>query len=170
VSGLLALGLVALDLGVTDGLGWIFDVGFVLVCVAAALLVRPRDFFAVGVMPPLVMAVVVAVLTATARDTVADAKDGAVQAMVSGLAHHAGALITGYVLTLGILALRQVASRNAGALRRPSSPRPVAAPAPRRPAARSHRTVPVGAAGGVTPRIPQQTRPAEEPRRTATGS
>ena len=37
--------------------------------------------------------------------------------MVSGLAHHAGSLVVGYALTLGILALRQVALRNAGAIR-----------------------------------------------------
>ena len=32
-----------------------FDLCFVAVCIAAALLVRPRDFFTVGVLPPLLM-------------------------------------------------------------------------------------------------------------------
>ena len=40
----------------------LFDVAFVLVCVAAALAVRPRDFFVIGVLPPLLMAGTVAVL------------------------------------------------------------------------------------------------------------
>jgi hypothetical protein len=51
------------------------------------------------------------------RDAVGEPGDGVIQAMVSGLAHRAGALVTGYVLTLLILALRQVATRNAGAIR-----------------------------------------------------
>jgi hypothetical protein len=37
--------------------------------------------------------------------------------VVSGLAHHAGALVAGYGLTLAVLALRQVAARNAGTIR-----------------------------------------------------
>jgi hypothetical protein len=38
---------------------------------------------------------------------------------VSGLAHHSGSLVAGYALTLAILALRQVALRNAGTIRGP---------------------------------------------------
>ena len=37
---------------------------------------------------------------------IADAGDGVVQAVVSGLSHHAGALIVGYALCLGVLAIR----------------------------------------------------------------
>jgi hypothetical protein len=37
--------------------------------------------------------------------------------VVSGLAHHARALVAGYGLTLALLALRQVAIRNAGRIR-----------------------------------------------------
>ena len=37
----------------------------------------------------------------------ADPGDGFLQAVVSGLAHHAGSLVVGYALTLAILALRQ---------------------------------------------------------------
>ena len=59
----------------------------------------------------------VAVLALTLRGTVADPADGLLQAIVSGLAHHSGALVVGYVLTLALLALRQVARRNAGTLR-----------------------------------------------------
>jgi hypothetical protein len=103
-------------------LGWVFDLTFVAVCVAAALLVRPRDFFVVGVLPPLSMLVIVAVLAAFDRTAVADRGDGFAQAAVSGLAHHAGALVVGYILTLGLLALRQVALKNAGAIRHGARP------------------------------------------------
>lgn len=108
---------VALDLRVNHGLTLLFDIVFVLVCLAAALLVRPKDFFVVGVLPPLLMAATVLALAVLSRDAVGEPGDGVIQAMVSGLAHRAGALVTGYVLTLLILALRQVATRNSGAIR-----------------------------------------------------
>jgi hypothetical protein len=85
--------------------------------VAAALAVHPRDFFVIGVFPPLLMAGTVAALAVAFRGAVADPGDGFLQAVVSGLAHHAGALVTGYALTLCLLALRQVAMRHSGALR-----------------------------------------------------
>jgi hypothetical protein len=100
-------------------IGLFFDVVFVLCCVAAALLVRPRDFFVVGVLPPLALTGTVVVLAFVDRAAVARAEDGVVQATVSGLAHHAQALAVGYALTLVILALRQVALRNHGRLRPP---------------------------------------------------
>jgi hypothetical protein len=130
-----------------DRLGWIFDLTFVAVCVAAALLVRPRDFFVVGVLPPLSMLVIVAVLAAFDRTAVADPGDGFAQATVSGLAHHAGALVVGYLLTLGLLALRQVALKNAGAIRH---------------GARPHAHAPA-ADGPAT--VPQQRRAPESARR-----
>ena len=46
---------VALDLAINGQLTLIFDLGFVLLCVGAALAVRPRDFFHVGVLPPLLL-------------------------------------------------------------------------------------------------------------------
>lgn len=96
-----------LDVGLSGRLMLFFDVTFVVVCLAAALAVRPRDFFLVGVLPPLLMLGVVTMLAVSARGAVAEEVDGLVQAVVSGLAHHAGALAVGYVFTLGILALRQ---------------------------------------------------------------
>lgn len=115
---LMVLLVVLLDLLAFRGLTVLSDVGFVLVCAAAALAVRPREFFVVGVLPPLLMAGVVALLAFLARDAVAEPSDGFGQALVSGLAHHAGALIVGYGLTLALLALRQVALGNAGVIRR----------------------------------------------------
>jgi hypothetical protein len=63
------------------------------------------------------MAATIAVLALLSRDSVADPGDGFGQTLVSGLAHHAGALVAGYAITLAILALRQVALRNSGTIR-----------------------------------------------------
>jgi hypothetical protein len=123
-----------LDLLVFGRLTVLFDLCFALLCVALALLVRPRDFFTVGVLPPLLMVGVFAFIGVVKPDVIADETDGMVQAVVSGLGHHAGALIVGYGLSLGVLALRQrVLRRHA----HPAGGRPQAAkrsgsPAPTR--------------------------------------
>jgi hypothetical protein len=172
VAVLAAAGLVALDLALTHGISWVFDVGFVLLCVAAALTVRPRDFFPVGVLPPLLMAAVVLVLALFVRTAIADAEDGLVQSFVSGLAHHAGALVAGYGLTLLVLALRQVALHNAGSLRthrpqtghaRPSRPRPVG-----NRDLRQVRVDPVVPAPRTAPDL-EQVAEHDDPRRASTG-
>ena len=116
-AGLLVLLVVVIDLVAFRGMTVLFDIAFVLVSVVAALAVRPRDFFVIGVFPPLLMLGAVALVALTFRGIVADEGDGFLQAVVSGLAHHAGSLVVGYALTLGVLALRQVALRNAGAIR-----------------------------------------------------
>jgi hypothetical protein len=116
-AGLAVLVVVTLDSLLFDDITLLTDIVFVVVCGAAALTVRPRDFFVVGVCPPLLMATVFAVLAVVARGAVADPADGFLQAVVSGLAHHARALVLGYAVTLLLLALRQVALRNAGAIR-----------------------------------------------------
>lgn len=108
---------VLLDLLAFSDLTLFSDVAFVLICVGSALAVRPREFFVIGVLPPLLMAGTVGLLALLAPGAVADASDGFGQALVSGLAHHAGALVVGYGLTLAVLALRQVALRNAGTIR-----------------------------------------------------
>jgi hypothetical protein len=109
---------VLLDVVALDGrLGFLFDLALVVLSVAAALWVRPRDFFTVGVLPPLLLAATVVMLVAVDRTAVARADDAVLQAVVSGLAHHALALLIGYAGTLLVLALRQVALRNHGALR-----------------------------------------------------
>jgi len=110
----LALTVTALDLLLFGRLTVLFDICFVLLCLAVALLVRPSDFFTVGVLPPLLMVGVFVLIGFAKPDLVADASDGVVQAAVSGLSHHAGALIIGYALSLGVLAVRhRVLSRRA---------------------------------------------------------
>jgi hypothetical protein len=108
-----------LSLLLGNHLGTPFDLVFVLVCAGAAMWVAPRDFFVVGVMPPLLLAGTVAVLAWFDRGAVARPDDALAQAFVSGLAHHAKALVIGYAATLALLALRQVALRRRGLLRRP---------------------------------------------------
>jgi len=117
-SAAAALVVVLLNLVSEGRIGLFFDVSFVLICVGAALAVRPAELFVVGVLPPLLMAGTVTALALLDRSSVADPQDGLVQAVVSGLAHHATPLVIGYALALTILALRQLAARHDGRLRR----------------------------------------------------
>jgi hypothetical protein len=102
-----ALSVTALDLARADRVTSLFDVVFVLVCVALALLVRPQDFFTVGVLPPLIMAAVFVLVALAKPAAIADPGDGLVQAVVSGLSTHAVALGIGYALCLVCLAVRR---------------------------------------------------------------
>ncbi|GAB2746378.1 DUF6542 domain-containing protein [Nocardioides pakistanensis] len=105
----------ALNLALTGRLSLFFDLTFVVVCLVTAFAVRPRDFFVAGVLPPLLMLATVVSLAVLARGAVAEAVDSLTQAVVSGLAHHAGGLVAGYASALIVLALRQVGPRHAGA-------------------------------------------------------
>jgi hypothetical protein len=102
-----ALSVTALDLARADRVTGLFDVVFVLVCVALALLVRPEDFFTVGVLPPLIMAAVFLLVAVAKPAAIAQPDDGLVQAVVSGLSTHAIALGIGYALCLACLAVRR---------------------------------------------------------------
>ncbi len=119
----LALTAVVLDQWLVGHVGVVFDVCFVLLCLATALAVRPADFFTVGVLPPMLMVVVFTLVGATRPEMIADPGDGVVQAVVSGLGHHAGALVTGYLLCLAVLAVRQRVLAQA-ASKRSGSPAP----------------------------------------------
>ena len=96
----------ALDVGIGGRVGLFFDLAFVCVCVIVALLVRPQDFFTVGVLPPLIMLVVFVVLGHSHRVAIARDSDGLVQAVITGLSHHAVALGAGYAACLVCLAVR----------------------------------------------------------------
>jgi len=117
-----ALVVVLLSLVGADRVGLFYDLTFVLVSVTAALAIRPTEFFVAGVLPPLLMAGTMLALAIIDRSAVADSDDGLVQAVVSGLAHHATSLVVGYGLALAVLALRQVAMKNSGQLRKPTQP------------------------------------------------
>lgn len=103
----LALTAAAVDLLLTGRAGVLFDLGFVALCVALALAVRLPDFFTVGVLPPLLMLSTFLLLAMSRAESIAQPDDGLLQAVVSGLSHHSVALVLGYVLALGVLAVRQ---------------------------------------------------------------
>jgi hypothetical protein len=124
LAGVLML---ALDLGIFDRPTLVFDIGFVLVCVGAALAVHPRDFFVVGVLPPLLLLGLVTLVALVHREWIADPGDGLVQAVVSGLAHRASALLTGYLLALVVLGMRQRVRMRRRQANREGSPAPTRA-------------------------------------------
>jgi hypothetical protein len=97
----------ALDLAINGRLTLIFDLGFVVLCVGAALAVRPKDFFQVGVLPPLLLLGLITLVALVHTPWVAAPGDALIQAVVSGLAHRASGLLTAYLLALAVLAIRQ---------------------------------------------------------------
>ena len=112
-SALVALGAavlltaVVLDRWWGGDLGWLFDAAFVLACVWLALAVAPRDFFTVGVLPPLLMLGAFVLLAFVDPGAIARKHDSPLQAVITGLADHAVALGLGYAVALALLALRQ---------------------------------------------------------------
>jgi hypothetical protein len=107
----LVLTAAAAETALVGRLGLFFDLCFILVCLGAALLVRPRDFFTVGVLPPLLMFGTMVIVAFNGPKVIARAQDGMVQAVVTGLAHHSLALFAGYAVCLGMLLARQRFSR-----------------------------------------------------------
>lgn len=93
----------AVDIALIGHLGLFFDLCFVALCLALALRVAPGDFFVVGVLPPLIMLAGLLVLALSQPGAIAHPDDSAVQAVVSGLAAHASALLAGYGVALGAL-------------------------------------------------------------------
>jgi len=108
----LALSVVALDIGIGGRVGLFFDLAFVVVCLAVALLVRPEDFFTAGVLPPLIMVAVFVVVGISQRVAIASSDDGLAHAVVVGLSHHAVALGVGYAACLACLAVRDQVARS----------------------------------------------------------
>ena len=102
-----ALSVVVVDLALVGEVSQFFDLWFIVLCLGLAVLVRPDGFFTVGVLPPLLMAAVFALVGAVSPESIGHRDDNVVQAVVSGLATHSGALLAGYALCLGALFLRQ---------------------------------------------------------------
>jgi hypothetical protein len=114
--------LITADLVVTGRLATIFDSGFIVLCMGMALAVRPQDFFRVGVLPPMLLLGISAVLGLGHRGAIAAADDAYVQSVISGLAHHSGPLLVGYALTLAVLGIRVRVTRRHS--KRSGSPAP----------------------------------------------
>jgi len=107
----LTLTVAVLDVALGGRVGLFFDLAFVAVCLTLALLVRPQDFFTVGVLPPLIMLVVFVLLGISHRVAIARDGDGLAQAVITGLSHHAVALGVGYAACLLCLAVRDQFAR-----------------------------------------------------------
>ncbi len=102
----LVLTAVSVDLLLSGSLSLFFDLTFVASCLLLAWQVRPADFFTVGVLPPLLMLGVFVFAGVVAPGLIARPVDGVLQAVISGLSGHAGALIVGYILVLASLFYR----------------------------------------------------------------
>ena len=107
----LTLTVVVLDLSIGGRIGLFFDLAFVAVCLTVALLVRPQDFFTVGVLPPLIMLTVFVLVGISHRVAIARDGDSLAQAVITGLSHHAVALGVGYAACLLCLAVRDQFAR-----------------------------------------------------------
>jgi hypothetical protein len=101
----------AVEITLVGHLHLFFDLCFVPTCLVAALMVRPRDFFTVGVLPPLLMFATMVIVALNGPKVIAHAQDSTVQAVVTGLAHHSVALFSGYAVCLLALLARQRLSR-----------------------------------------------------------
>jgi hypothetical protein len=111
LSVALTLSAATLEITVGGHLHLFFDICFVAVCLAAALLVRPRDFFTIGVLPPLLMLGTMVLVALNGTEVIAHRHDSVVQAVITGLAHHSVALFVGYAACLATLVLRQRSAR-----------------------------------------------------------
>lgn len=107
----LTLTAAAVEITLVGHLRMFFDLCFVVTCLLVALMVRPRDFFTVGVLPPLLMFATMMIVALNGPKVIAHAQDSTVQAVVTGLAHHSVALFTGYAVCLLALLARQRLSR-----------------------------------------------------------
>jgi hypothetical protein len=102
-TALASAALAVLDLALVGRLSLFFDLSFVVVCLVAAMAVRPRDFFTAAVLPPLAFAGTIAGVALLWPDTIASGV-GYISTFLTGLATHALGLVFGYgvaLLTVG---------------------------------------------------------------------
>jgi hypothetical protein len=109
-AGAATLLFAVLDVALTGRVGLVFDMGFVIVCVTAALGFRPTDLYPAAVMPPLLFAATVGSVAVVAPATLVGQADGFGQGFMGGLAHNAGWLAAGYAGSLLTLAGRVASS------------------------------------------------------------
>ncbi|MGH3425346.1 MAG: DUF6542 domain-containing protein [Nocardioidaceae bacterium] len=104
----------AINIALTDDLGFFFGLSFVLVAVTCALAAHIRALFAAGILPPLLMVAVVTVVASAVPDaiTVQSLADsaGATQRVIAGVIDHATALVVGHLLALAVIGLRIAAA------------------------------------------------------------
>jgi hypothetical protein len=96
----------AFDFVLTRRLSLFFDLCFILVSLSAAVLVRRRGLFAVGVLPPLLLGAVVATFALLVPSALTASHLAFVSTWLTGLAHHGGALAAAHVVVLALVGLR----------------------------------------------------------------
>lgn len=104
VAGL--LGVTVLDILLGGTVGLFFDLCFIVLCLGLAVLVDRRDFFVVGVLPPLLMLGAFVLLAIVNRGAIASPDDTATQAVVTAVVAHSVALTAGYALCAATLIAR----------------------------------------------------------------
>jgi hypothetical protein len=107
LSSALVLTAATIEISMVGHLRLFFDLCFVVICLVAAALVRPHDFFTVGVLPPLLMFGTMVIVALNGPKVIAAPHDGVVQAVITGLAHHSLGLFAGYAVCLAVLLARQ---------------------------------------------------------------
>jgi hypothetical protein len=114
VSGAAVAAFAGLDVVLTGGIGFFFDLCLVVLCLVIAMAAAPRALFTAAVLPPLVFGALVAVLAVAAPTTVASVATGSVsRVFLTGLAEHAVPLCIGYAVTLLVASARGIAHRAA---------------------------------------------------------
>ena len=110
-SAVAAAACTALNLMLTSGsLTFFFDLCFVVVCLVSTMAVKRADMFTAGVLPPLLYAGVIAVLTIVAPEAFAAGSGGVSKVFLTGLADHAFGLVSGYAVALATVAARVAAT------------------------------------------------------------
>lgn len=88
---------VLLNLLLVGELSFFFDLCFVVICLGAGLMVRPGEAWNVALVPPLLLVGTVVFLALISPGTVAASDDSTMQAMITGVTSHSGALLCGYL-------------------------------------------------------------------------
>lgn len=127
-AAILLLAAAAVEIALGDTVGWFFGGSLVLVSAGAAVLVRPRDLFTAGVLPPLLLLGLLVVLAVAHPDGIAvtelEPSASVPQRVIAGFVDLAGALVVAHAVTFALVALRVRTTR----LRRRAPPRAVSQP------------------------------------------
>jgi Domain of unknown function (DUF6542) len=100
------------DCALTGTLTMFFDLCFVTICLVGAMAIQRTDLFTAGVLAPLVFGAVVFVVAVGVGGAFVDGGSLS-KAFFTGLAAHAGALVAGYGVALGVVGGRVAAARSA---------------------------------------------------------
>lgn len=111
-TGIATAAVAVLDLAVVGKLSFFFDVSFVVICLVAAMAVRPRDLFTAAVLPPLAFAAAIGGMAFFWPEAIL-AGGGLGKTFMTGLAAHADGLVAGYGTALLTVAARAYSRRQA---------------------------------------------------------